>query len=35
MSDAFIVNGHIIDPANNIDEIGDLQITGWQNRCYQ
>ena len=27
MSDAFIVNGHIIDPANNIDEIGDLQIT--------
>lgn len=27
MSDAFIVNGHIIDPANNIDEIGDLHIT--------
>ena len=26
MSDACIVNGHIIDPANNIDEIGDLQI---------
>lgn len=27
MSDAFIVNGHIIDPANNIDELGDLVIT--------
>lgn len=27
MSDAFIVNGHVIDPANNIDEIGDLHIT--------
>ena len=27
MSDAFIVNGHIIDPANNIDEIGNLLIT--------
>ena len=27
MSDAFIVNGHIIDPGNNIDEIGDLHIT--------
>ena len=27
MSDAFIINGHIIDPANNIDEIGDLHIT--------
>jgi len=27
MSDAFIVNGHIIDPANNIDEVGDLHIT--------
>ena len=27
MSDACIVNGHIIDPANNIDEVGDLHIT--------
>ena len=27
MSDAFITNGRIIDPANNIDEIGDLFIT--------
>ena len=26
MNDAFIVNGHIIDPANNIDEAGDLFI---------
>ena len=26
MSDAFITNGHIIDPANNIDEVGDLII---------
>ena len=26
MSDAFIANGRIIDPANNIDEIGDLSI---------
>ena len=26
MSNAFIVNGHIIDPANNIDEVGDLHI---------
>ena len=26
MSDAFITNGRIIDPANNIDEIGDLSI---------
>ena len=27
MSDAFITNGRIIDPANNIDEVGDLPIT--------
>ena len=27
MSDAFITNGHIIDPTNNIDEVGDLLIT--------
>ena len=27
MSNAFIGNGHIIDPANNIDEAGDLHIT--------
>ena len=27
MSDALIVNGHIIDPANNIDEVGNLLIT--------
>ena len=27
MSDAFIANGHIIDPTNNIDEVGDLLIT--------
>ena len=27
MSDIFIINGHIIDPANNIDGIGDLFIT--------
>ena len=27
MSDACIINGHIIDPANNIDEVGDLSIT--------
>ena len=27
MSNALIVNGHIIDPANNIDEIGDLLVT--------
>ena len=26
MSDAFIINGHIIDPANNIDEVGNLLI---------
>ena len=26
MNDAFIVNGRIVDPANNIDEIGDLHI---------
>lgn len=26
MNDAFIVNGHIIDPANNIDEAGGLFI---------
>ena len=26
MSDAFITNGRIIDPANNIDEVGDLSI---------
>ena len=26
MSDAFITNGRIIDPANNIDEVGDLFI---------
>ena len=26
MSDAFITNGHIIDPANNIDEVGNLFI---------
>ena len=26
MSEAFITNGHIIDPANNIDEVGDLSI---------
>lgn len=26
MSDAFITNGRIIDPANNIDEIGDIFI---------
>ena len=27
MSDAFIVNGYIIDPSNNIAEVGDLFIT--------
>ena len=27
MSDAFITNGRIIDPANNIDEVGELSIT--------
>lgn len=27
MSDACIINGHIIDPANNIDEVGNLFIT--------
>ncbi len=27
MSDTFIANGHIIDPANNIDEVGNLLIT--------
>ncbi len=27
MSEAFIANGHIIDPANNIDEVGNLLIT--------
>ena len=27
MSDACIINGHIIDPANNIDEVGNLSIT--------
>ena len=27
MSDARILNGHIIDPANNIDEVGTLSIT--------
>ena len=32
MSDAFIANGHIIDPANNIDEVGDLLITGGRIR---
>ena len=26
MNDAFIVNGHIIDPTNNVDEVGDLFI---------
>ena len=26
MNNACIVNGHIIDPANNIDEVGDLHI---------
>ena len=26
MSDTYIVNGHIIDPRNNIDKIGDLHI---------
>ena len=26
MTDAFITNGRIIDPANNIDEVGDLSI---------
>ena len=26
MNDAFITNGHIIDPANNIDAVGDLVI---------
>ena len=26
MSDAFITNGRIIDPANNIDEVGDIFI---------
>ena len=26
MSDAFIANGRIIDPANNIDEVGNLSI---------
>ncbi len=26
MSDAFITNGRIIDPANDIDEVGDLSI---------
>ncbi len=28
MKNASIVNGHIIDPANNIDEVGDLHIIG-------
>jgi len=27
MSDACIINGHIIDPANNIDQVGNLFIT--------
>lgn len=27
MSDTFIANGHIIDPTNNIDEVGNLLIT--------
>ena len=27
MNDTFIVNGHIIDPANNMDEAGNLHIT--------
>ena len=27
MSDACITNGHIIDPANNVDEVGNLSIT--------
>ena len=27
MNDACILNGHIIDPANNIDEVGNLSIT--------
>ena len=27
MSDACIINGHIIDPANNIDEVRNLSIT--------
>ena len=27
MSDACIINGHIIDPSNNIDEVGNLSIT--------
>ena len=27
MSDACIINGHIIDPANNIDGVGNLFIT--------
>ena len=27
MNDACIINGHIIDPANNIDEVGNLFIT--------
>ena len=27
MSDACIINGHIIDPANNVDEVGNLSIT--------
>ncbi|MCG9132425.1 dihydroorotase [Candidatus Poribacteria bacterium] len=27
MSDACIINGHIIDPANNIDGVGNLSIT--------
>ena len=26
MSDAFITNGRIIDPTNNIDEVGNLSI---------
>ena len=26
MSDACIINGHIIDPANGIDEVGNLFI---------
>ena len=26
MNDAFIVSGHIIDPANNIDEVGNILI---------
>ena len=44
MSDAFITNGRIIDPANNIDEVGNLSIVngkvggrliGEATRCFR